>query len=237
MRSRLPVAEQSKTVDAALTLLALLSQGSGDCTATSLARSLHLSRSAAGRLLATLESHDLARRTEQGWGLGLGLLALAANVEPALRDAARPVLERLAERFGETALLAVREGDEAVAIDQVVGAASQIVQVGYRMGTRHALELAAHGRALRDPPAAAPIVSEGELEPGVRGVAAPVVDGQGRAIASIGVVAPVHRFPPERAVVDAVRAAADEVTRHLARRGAAISGGAGGAHAVLRAGR
>lgn len=173
------------------------------------------------RLLTTLEVHGLARRTGAGWGLGLGLLALAANVEPVLRDAARPPLEALAERFGETALLTVREGDEAVAIDQVLGPGSQIVQVRYRTGYRHPLDMAAHGRALlaspgtdgAEPPA---IVSEGELEPGVRGVAAPIFDPGGtRPIASIGLVAPAHRFPPLRAVSDAVRAAAADVSNRL----------------------
>lgn len=246
------MAEQSKTVDAALSVLAILSQGDGQCTAASLARSLRLSRTAAARLLSTLEAHDLARRTERGWGLGLGLLALAANVEAVLRDAARPELDGLAERFGETALLAVREGDEAVAIDQVFGGNSQIVQVRYRTGTRHPLDVAAHGRALLDGstrsagPAA--VVSEGELEPGVRGVAAPIVDVRGRPIASIGLVAPVHRFPPERAVADAVQAAAERVSRGLAQRGAPPRGPTGpaeptgltdegGRHAVLPAGR
>jgi DNA-binding IclR family transcriptional regulator len=201
--------------------LALLSQGQGDCTAASLARSMRISRSAVARLLTTLEVHGLARRTGARWGLGLGLLALAARVEPVLRDAARPALDTLAERFGETALLTVREGDEAVAIDQVVGAGNQIVQVRYRTGYRHPLDVAAHGRALLappptngvDPPA---IVSEGELEPGVRGVAAPIFDLRGtRPVASIGLVAPTHRFPPVRAVSDAVRTAASEVGRKL----------------------
>jgi DNA-binding IclR family transcriptional regulator len=214
--------------------LALLSQGEGDCTAAALARSLKLSRSAVARLLTTLEAHDLARRTPLGWGLGLGLLALADGVEPVLRDAARPALEMLAERFGETAVLAVREGDEAVAIDQVLGTGSQIVQVRYRTGYRHPLQVAAHGRALLAPPAtdgARPqaIVSEGELEPGVRGVAAPIFDPRGtRPVASIGLVAPAHRFPPARAVADAVRTAAAGVTRNLHTRG--------GDHALLPTG-
>ena len=165
-------------------------------------------------MLTTLEAHDVARCTPAGWGLGLGLLALAANVEPMLPDAARPALEMLAERFGETALLTVREGDEAVAIDQVLGTGSQIVHVRYRTGYRHPLDVAAHGRALLAPPPPdgerpAAIVSDGELEPGVQGVAAPIFDVRGAApIASIGLVAPAHRFPPVREVADAVRTAA-----------------------------
>lgn len=203
-----------------------------------MARSLRISRSATARLLTTLEAHGLARRSGAGWGLGLGLLALAANVEPVLRDAARPVLEALAERFGETALLTVREGDEAVAIDQVLGAGNQIVQVRYRTGYRHPLDVAAHGRALLAPlPAdgvgSPAIVSEGELEPGVRGVAAPIFDSSGsRPIASIGLVAPAHRFPPVRTVSGAVRTAAAEVSGKLRPHTPSF----GGDHAVLPTG-
>ena len=104
---------------------------------------------------------------------GLGLLALAAGVEPELRVLARAELEALAGRFGETAVLSVRDGDDAVAVDQVVGRGG-VLQVNYRTGTRHPLTLAASGRALLDPDAGA-AVSEGELEPGVRGVAAAVL--------------------------------------------------------------
>src|SRR5919106_15566 len=203
-------AEQSKTVHAAPPLLPPLGGGRGAGGGGARPRRLGLSRSATARLLTTLEAHDVARCTPAGWGLGLGLLALAANVEPMLRDAARPALDMLAERFGETALLTVREGDEAVAIDQVLGTGSQIVHVRYRTGYRHPLDVAAHGRALLAPPPPdgerpAAIVSDGALEPGVQGVAAPIFDVRGAApIASIGLVAPAHRFPPVREVADAV---------------------------------
>ena len=143
------MAEQSKTVDTALTLLRLVADRQGATTA-SLARDLVQSRSAVGRMLVTLESHGFARRTPHGWVAGLGLLALAAGVEPELRALARTELEGLAERFGETAVLTVRDGDEAVAVDQVVGRAG-VLQVNYRTGTRHPLTVAASGRALLDP--------------------------------------------------------------------------------------
>ena len=143
------MAEQSKTVDAALTLLRLVADRRGASTA-SLARALGQSRSAVGRMLATLEAHGLSRRTDHGWTAGLGLLALAAVVEPELRAVARAELDALADRFGETAVLSVRDGDEAVAIEQSRGRAG-VLQVDYRTGTRHPLNVGASGRALLDP--------------------------------------------------------------------------------------
>lgn len=227
------MAEQSKTVDAALRLLGLLGAepdgdpappppgtraeagpGGWDSSAAAFARRLRLSRTAVGRILATLEAHGLARRTERGWDLGFGVLALAGRIEPVLRATARPAIEDLAARFGETAVLALRDGAEAVAVDQVV-ASKHVVQVRYRPGTRHPLGRAAHGRALLPEGAAAGhVVRDGEPEAGVKGVAAPVFAGTA-AVASIGLVAPTHRFPPEADVVAAVRAAARAVTTEL----------------------
>jgi DNA-binding IclR family transcriptional regulator len=206
--------EQSKTVDAALSVLTLLAGGDDQPTAASVARTLNMSRTAVARLLATLEAHGLARRTGRGWGPGLGLLALAAGIEPQLRGLARSELEDLARRFGETAVLSVREGDEAVAVDQVVGGAG-VVRIHYRIGTRHPLHVGASGRALLDENAGDVVVSEGELEPGVRGAAAAVLGAAGRPVASIALVAPAHRFPPAAEATEAVRAAARRITQGL----------------------
>ncbi|HKE76921.1 MAG TPA: helix-turn-helix domain-containing protein [Acidimicrobiales bacterium] len=230
--------EQSKTVDAALSVLTLLAGGDDQPTAASLARRLGMSRTAVARLLATLEAHGLARRMGRGWGPGLGLLTLASGIEPRLRGLARAELEDLARRFGETAVLSVREGDEAVAVDQVVGGAG-VVRIHYRIGTRHPLRLGASGRALLDEHAGEVVVSEGELEPGVRGAAAAVLGAGGRPVASIALVAPAHRFPAEGEATEAVAAAARRITEGLA--GPPSAGPpdtvAGGRDAVLPAGR
>jgi DNA-binding IclR family transcriptional regulator len=202
------VAEQSKTVDSALTLLALLAEAGQGTTAAALARSLGLSRSAVARLLATLESHGLARRAGPGWSAGLGLLTLAAAVEPQLRSLAHRELERLAHHFGETAVLSVRDGDEAVPVDQVV-AHQHVVQVHCGLGRRHPVAVGAGGRALLVERPSEVAFSQDELETGVRGVAAAVFSPDHRPIASVALVAPVHRFPLDdeaaRAVVTAAR--------------------------------
>lgn len=229
------MAEQSKTVDSALTLLALLADSREPATATSLARRLGLSRTAVARLLSTLEAHGLARRIDHGWGAGLGLLALAAGIEPQLRTLAHDELERLAARFGETAVLSVRDGDEAVAVDQVVGG-SALVQIHYHTGTRHPLDVAASGRALLDTERHAAVVSEGELEPGVRGAAAAVRGPDGRPIASVAVVAPIHRFPPLDQVAEAVVESARRIGAGLAPAPRSSSATRGGPHAALPTG-
>jgi DNA-binding IclR family transcriptional regulator len=227
------VAEQSKTVDSALTLLTLVADAGDSPTAATLARALGLSRTAVGRLLTTLEAHGLVRHTGRGWTPGLGLLALAAGIEPQLRTLARTELEGLAAQFGETAVLSVRDGDEAVAVDQVVGSGGGgVVRIHYRPGTRHPLHVAASGRALLETRTATggatgtvtggagAVVSEGELEPGVRGIAAAVRSQAGPPVASVAVVAPAHRFPPDDEVARAVSAAArrigDGLVRHAA---------------------
>lgn len=236
------MAEQSKTVDAALSLLTLLAGGDEEPTAASLARRLRTSRTAVARMLTTLEAHHLARRTERGWGPGLGLLALAAGIEPRLRGLARVELEELARRFDETAVLTVRDGDEAVAVDQVAGGTG-VVQIHYPTGTRHQVHRGASGRALLDENVRHGVVfTEGELEPGVRGVAAPILGIAGHPVASVGLVAPVHRFPPAGPAADAVRAAARRISHGLARLEpgrphAAIDDVEGEGHALLPQGR
>lgn len=210
------MAEQSKTVDSALTLLTLLAAGHEGTTAAALARSLGLSRSAVARLLATLESHGLARRAGAGWTPGLGLIGLAAAVEPQLRSLGRRELERLAHHFGETAVLSVRDGDEAVALDQVV-AHHHVVQVHCGPGRRHPIAVGAGGRALLVEGPSEVAFSQDELEPGVRGVAAAVFSPDRRPIASVALVAPVHRFPLDDDAARAVVTSARQISAGLAR--------------------
>ena len=159
------MAEQSKTVDTALTLLRLVADRQGATTA-SLARDLAQSRSAVGRMLVTLESHGLARRTPHGW-VAAGLLALAAGVEPELRVLAR-IEPRCTGREVRRDCGAERPRRRRGGSGRPGDRAAGVLQVNYRTGTRHLLTVAASGRALLDPGAGV-MVSEGELEPGVRG--------------------------------------------------------------------
>ncbi len=235
------MAETSQTVDHALRLLEVL-RDAGALSTTELAARLGVSRTVATRLVATLANHDLVRRTAGGVALGFGLLDLAAGLAVTVREAAHPHLQDLALRFHETAVLAVADGETAVAVDQVVPD-RRVVRIHYHVGSRHSLAEAAHGKVMlafadaatqrlvaRRPAQEAELtairkagyaISQDELEEGVAGLAAPILDGRSVAVASIGVVAPSARLPRERDLAPAVRDAAAQITTELAVRPAA----------------
>ena len=228
------VGEQSKTVTHAIELLEELRLG-GPGTLTELARRTDLSRTATRRLLTTLSDHGFVRRTGARYDLGFAFLRFEAAVAPTLRRAARPVVDALAHDLGETVAVATRDGEDAVVLLQVTPPQA-IVQVRYRPGLRHPLGRGAHGRCLmavdatRDLAAAEPglvaqlaetarvgyAVSHDELEPGVTGLAAPILTPDGSAMAALGVIAPSHRFPDIAPTAAAIVSAAAAVATTLA---------------------
>jgi DNA-binding IclR family transcriptional regulator len=183
--------ETSQTLDRGLAVLEQLVGSSSGLTITELAGRLDVSRPVVYRLVATLQTHGYVRRASDGrLRLGFRVLELAAGVQPLLRDAALPVLRRLAEDLGATAHLTVAEGGEAVAV-AVVEPSWTDFHVAYRVGSRHPLDRGAAGRAIlaiRSAMLPPYVVSEGELQPGAHGVAAPVL-GVSAVDASVGVVA------------------------------------------------
>lgn len=205
------MADRSQTVDRALQLLDVVASD-GPMTLGDAAARLGVGRTVLRRLVTSLEGAGLLRRSDEGLTIGFGALHLASAVATPLRDAARRPLEALSDRFEETALLAVRDGDDMLAIDQVVPS-TRLVSVRYSPGTRHPMSVGAHGRAMATHQ---PVRTDGELEPGVTGVAAAIHDASGRAIAAVGLVAPTQRFPDERLVTDAVAETATEISRRLA---------------------
>jgi DNA-binding IclR family transcriptional regulator len=189
-------AETSQTLDRGLRVLRLLAESSSGLTVTELATRLGVNRTVVYRLLATLEQHGLARRASDGRArLGLGVLQLSRRVQPLLRDAALPSLRRLAEDVGATAHLTVVDSGEALAV-AVVEPSWTDYHVAYRVGSRHPLDRGAAGRAILAaratiggaPPDPPYLLSEGELQPGAHGVAAPLLGVPG-VEASVGVVA------------------------------------------------
>ncbi len=185
--------EISQTLDRGLRVLTCLAAHAAPMTATELAGELGLNRTVVHRLVATLEGHALVRRgADARIGLGTGLLGLAAAVQPGLRAAVAPVLRRLAQDVGATAHLTVADGNEALAV-AVVEPSWTDFHVAYRVGARHPLDRGAAGRAMllpaeNDPAAESGyVLTEGELQPGAHGLAAPVHDVPG-LVASVGVV-------------------------------------------------
>jgi DNA-binding IclR family transcriptional regulator len=181
--------ESAQTLERGLRLLRLLADGHRGRTPTELAHELGLSRPIVYRLLTTLQNEGFARRDTEGRAhLGFGVLALARAVQPLLRAASLPALRRLAEDTGATAHLTAAEGDEGLAI-AVVEPTWTDMHVAYREGSRHPLSRGAAGLAilaLREGRTDY-MVTEGQLQEGARGVAAPV-SGLPWLEASVGVV-------------------------------------------------
>ncbi|MEV7549686.1 helix-turn-helix domain-containing protein [Amycolatopsis sp. NPDC089917] len=181
--------EGSLTLDRGLALLQAVADAGGEAaTISELAVAIGASRAAVYRLLVPLSERGLVWRDGNKVRLGVGLLRLAGQVLPQLREAARPVLRELAEKVGATAHLSVAQGDQAQAV-AVVEPSWTSFHVAYRVGTRHPLSAGAAGKAMTLRPGGGEgwVTSSGELEAGASGVAAPVRGVPGLK-ASIGVV-------------------------------------------------
>ena len=200
-----PEPETSQTLDRGIRVLTALADATSGLTVAQLAERVGAPRTAGYRLVATLEAHGLARRDPDGRvHLGVGVLRLAARVHPLLREAATPSLRRLAEAVGATAHLTVAEGPDALAI-AVVEPTWTDYHMAYRVGSRHRLAQGAAGKAIllgragvgragrrasaaasaaarqaaAKDPATLFTVSEGELQAGAHGIAAPIRGGAG----------------------------------------------------------
>ena len=208
--------ETSQTLDRGLAILELLAdrdEGSG-LTVTELAGALGVGRPVVYRLVATLEARDFVTRRENGRiRLGLGLTRMSASVLPLLRDAALPTLRGLADAVGATAHLTIVEGGDAFALS-VVEPTWTDYHVAYRIGSRHSLDHGAAGKAILGARAGRTsyVVTDGELQSGAHGIAAPVV-GPAGVEASVGVVSmgPLD----ERRIGPQVVSAAERVARAL----------------------
>ena len=143
-RPRYPI----ESVDSALRLLALVADERA-VTLSAAARHLDVAPSTAHRLLAMLEHYRLLERdpATKAYGLGpwLGELGRAALGRLDIRPLARPALERLVARVGETAHLVGLQGTEVVFLDCVECAAT--VRATARTGQRLPAHCTAGGKA------------------------------------------------------------------------------------------
>lgn len=114
--SRTPGAVQS--VERAFFLLEQIAESS-DLSLTELSALIDLPAPTTHRLLKTLVSLGYVRQlANRRYGLGLGLIRLGDRADTQFAPIARPHLESLARRIGESANLAVLEGNMIVYIAQ-----------------------------------------------------------------------------------------------------------------------
>ncbi|MBT2551039.1 IclR family transcriptional regulator [Arthrobacter sp. ISL-65] len=112
-----------QSVDRAITVLKILAR-SGSAGVTEVAEEMGVHKSTISRLLRALEAQGMAQSSGRGkYQLGLGILHLANSIPMRLDLAAeaRPVLEALASKFGETVNLAVLSSNHVVNIDEAFG--------------------------------------------------------------------------------------------------------------------
>ena len=211
--------DYSKTVDNALRLITLIGQ-IGPAPTTELARRSSLHRSVVRRLLNSLQQRGFVWSTPDGYIVGPTVIRLADQVAPALQAVARPVMRSLADTVGETVLCTVRHAKDAVLLCQERGL-SYLVRVEDQPGTRHPLHaggssaallsvlddeeiercLSGATRAERDRAwehvaaarASGYCRSQGERQPGVAAIAAPVTAGPGEPLCAISVIVPEIR--------------------------------------------
>ncbi len=224
-------ASGSRTLSRGLALLNALGEHPDGATVSALAESTKLDRAVLYRLLDTLTSEGFVTRDADSrrYRLGLAMLELGVRAAQGLevRRLAGPPLRGLSEDTGETACLAVRDRDDMVVVE-VIEPGDRFVQVNYRVGFRHPLGVAAHGKALlaflpegsRNPDLQSVrqrgvAYTRDELEHGASGVAAPVFDHTGRAVAAVGIVAPNARLPDPESIALRVLRSAREISERL----------------------
>ena len=187
----------------------------GPLTLAGLVEATGLSRATAHRLAVALEVHGLLSRDGAGrFTLGPRLTGLDLPI------LARPALEALRDRTGESAQLYVRRGDRRLCVASLESphGLRTIVPVGVSLP----LEVGSAGKVLRGDPAAHQqgwAQSVEERERGVASVSAPVRNGGGEVVAAVSVSGPIGRTTraPGRRYADAVLDAAAAVSAALQR--------------------
>ena len=187
----LEIAGSAPTVDQALRVLEAFESTSPHLSVRDIAVRCGLDTQLVGRLAEAMLANGLLMAEEAGQlSLGPRVVALAARAAPIehLVRTARPHLERLRDRTGETANLLVRDGGSAVYLDQAES--PRTLRVSGWLGRRIPLASSASGAALTG--SGVHVVS-GAVEPGVIAVACRIA-GPRSVDAAVSVTAPTIRL-------------------------------------------
>lgn len=137
----------SLTLSRGITLLEYVCAVETAPTIGQVAEHLGVHRSAAYRLLRTLEAHYLVRRDEAGKiHPAAGLTNLARGVENSLQTVGLPVMTKIADALEMSCFIAVAQGTDCFTLVTVEATTSHAVT--QHPGTRHHLDRGAPGVAL-----------------------------------------------------------------------------------------
>jgi DNA-binding IclR family transcriptional regulator len=172
-------------VDKAARVLRALAEGGRPQGISELARALDVSKGTLRDVLLTLAHHGfVVRDPDTRFRLGPELRALANASAPDLRSLAQPYLASLMQTFGETAILGlVVDGKLEIAAR---AEPATDLHMTAPLGRLLPLDKGAHAKVLLGREEIG--FDDQELFPGVRAVAAPIVDARGRRIAAMMVV-------------------------------------------------
>ena len=142
-----PATGAVQSVERSLELLELMADAGGEVTLSQLASSSGLPAPTIHRLLRTLVAGGYVRQEpSRRYALGPRLIRLGDSASRMLGSWARPRLEELMNALGETANLALLDGDEAVYVAQVPSRHS--MRMFTEVGRRVALHCTGVGKAL-----------------------------------------------------------------------------------------
>jgi IclR family acetate operon transcriptional repressor len=199
----------------AVAVLEAFGREAGGLDAAELARRTGIHAARVSRALDALAAEGLVSARGDGCydvALRTALLSTGGGSVGRLRAAARPVLETLRDRTGETANLVVREGEEAVYVEQAESRHA-LRHTGW-VGRRIPLADSASGRVLQA--GRGTEVVRDAIEPGVTAVAS-AVTAESVHGAALSVTGPTSRLRGEalREARRVVRAASDELAARL----------------------
>ncbi|WP_031464474.1 IclR family transcriptional regulator [Sciscionella sediminilitoris] len=240
-------AKEHRTVSRVTTILELAAAGPGGVRLSELAEQLGAPRSSIHGLVKGLVATGYLREEDGAYTIGPAVGTLLAAATPSIEQAARPVMRRLGERFGETVMLAEPVGDSVVYTETVES--TQMIRYSAPLRTRRPLYPTSSGKCVlafarkrfRDNYLSAHVpdgeqrnrveqelteiaetgiaVNRGETMPDVYGIGVPVLVGE-RVLAVLATAGPSHRMAGRvDEIAAAARLAAREVSELITRRG------------------
>lgn len=210
----------SQTLARGLEALKAIADAPDGLAVNDVALHLDVHRTIAYRILNTLSDAKLIHRSDDNRYRGAaGLLQLTSAAHDAIRAAALPVLNDVANDLASTVSLLIREGGEAVAL-AVVEPRGASYHVSFTQGSRHPLNRGAAGLAIQasQPPLSSEdeavrtargngfAITFGEVEPNMYGLAAPI-KGSGPEVAACINLITTRREVAEGAATTIVSAA------------------------------
>lgn len=142
-------AARIQVIDRAASLLDTIARYPEPVSLKVLGAETGLHASTAHRILASLIQNRFVERDAAGrYRLGLRLLQLGVRLhgDVDMRATARPVMEALRDKLGESLNLTIREGDEVVYIDKATP--NRMVHVQQLIGARAPLHVTAVGKLM-----------------------------------------------------------------------------------------